>query len=190
MRSKFNKFYIDVLNSLKSYSTCSRLQVAAILVKDSRILSSGYNGVAKGCKECNKIFTKKEDGSYQYVEREPFSPTELTTSTREFQDRRSRSASSLTSSTARSITSSQTSSKFTLRWTVSATLWETTQTSLALSSSWLLARVWTAASSFWQLESKKSTTWKPMMISLGSGTWLRMASFATKLSCNRLLHTA
>ena len=74
MRSKFNKFYIDVLNSLKSYSTCSRLQVAAILVKDSRILSSGYNGVAKGCKECNKIFTKKEDGSYQYVEREPFSP--------------------------------------------------------------------------------------------------------------------
>ena len=74
MRSKFNRFYIDVLNSLKSYSTCSRLQVAAILVKDSRILSSGYNGVAKGCKECNKIFTKKEDGSYQYVEREPFSP--------------------------------------------------------------------------------------------------------------------
>lgn len=65
MQSKFNRFYIDILNSLKGYSTCSRLHVAAILVKDSRILSSGYNGVAKGALECNKIFRKKEDGSYE-----------------------------------------------------------------------------------------------------------------------------
>ena len=71
MRSKFNKFYIDVLNSLKSYSTCSRLQVAAILVKDSRILSSGYNGVAKGAMECNKIFTRNPDGSFNFNERIP-----------------------------------------------------------------------------------------------------------------------
>ena len=61
-KKKFNRFYVDVLNSLKSYSTCSRLQVAAILVKDSRILSSGYNGVAKGCTECNKIYLRTPDG--------------------------------------------------------------------------------------------------------------------------------
>lgn len=79
MHSKFNRFYIDVLNSLKSYSTCSRLQVAAILVKDSRILSSGYNGVAKGCKECNKIFTKNDDGSYSYIERSLESPRQKIT---------------------------------------------------------------------------------------------------------------
>ena len=65
-KKKFNRFYVDVLNSLKTYSTCSRLQVAAILVKDSRILSSGYNGVAKGALECNKIFFKNLDGTYTY----------------------------------------------------------------------------------------------------------------------------
>jgi dCMP deaminase len=65
-KNKFNRFYIDVLNSLKVYSTCSRLQVAAILVKDSRILSSGYNGVAKGCVECKKIFFRDIDGKYVY----------------------------------------------------------------------------------------------------------------------------
>lgn len=62
MLSKFNRFYVDVLNSLRTYSTCSRLQVAAILVKDSRILSSGYNGVAKGAMECNKIYKRTPDG--------------------------------------------------------------------------------------------------------------------------------
>ena len=61
-KKKFNRFYVDVLNSLRTYSTCSRLQVAAILVKDSRILSSGYNGVAKGCTECNKIYKRTPDG--------------------------------------------------------------------------------------------------------------------------------
>lgn len=64
---KFNRFYIDVLNSLKTYSTCSRLQVAAILVKDSRILSSGYNGVAKGCCECNKMYARSTDGKILFT---------------------------------------------------------------------------------------------------------------------------
>ena len=71
MLSKFNRFYVDVLNSLRTYSTCSRLQVAAILVKDSRILSSGYNGVAKSAMECNKIFTRNPDGSFNFNERIP-----------------------------------------------------------------------------------------------------------------------
>lgn len=64
---KFNRFYIDVLNSLKTYSTCSRLQVAAILVNDSRILSSGYNGVAKGCRECNKMYARSSDGKILFT---------------------------------------------------------------------------------------------------------------------------
>lgn len=65
-KKKFNRFYVDVLNSLRTYSTCSRLQVAAILVKDSRILSSGYNGVAKGCTECNKIYIRTPDGKITF----------------------------------------------------------------------------------------------------------------------------
>lgn len=65
-KKKFNRFYVDVLNSLRTYSTCSRLQVAAILVKDSRILSSGYNGVAKGCTECNKIYKRTPDGKITF----------------------------------------------------------------------------------------------------------------------------
>ena len=66
-KDKFNKFYRDVLNSLRSYSTCTRLKVAAILVKDSRILSSGYNGVAKGKCECNKVFARNTDGTFSLL---------------------------------------------------------------------------------------------------------------------------
>lgn len=33
--------------------TCSRLQVGALLVKDNRIVSMGYNGTAHGLPHCN-----------------------------------------------------------------------------------------------------------------------------------------
>jgi dCMP deaminase len=36
-------------------------------VKDSRILSSGYNGVAKGCCECNKMYARSTDGKILFT---------------------------------------------------------------------------------------------------------------------------
>lgn len=38
------------------HSTCVRIQVGALLVKDDRIISTGYNGVASKQRECNDFF--------------------------------------------------------------------------------------------------------------------------------------
>lgn len=41
-------------------SHCRRLQVAALIVKDGRILSVGYNGTPKGLTNCDEIFSETD----------------------------------------------------------------------------------------------------------------------------------
>jgi dCMP deaminase len=40
---------------VKSRSTCLRRQVGAVLVKDKRILATGYNGAPKGMRHCSEV---------------------------------------------------------------------------------------------------------------------------------------
>ena len=44
-------------------STCLRRQVGAILVKDRRILSTGYNGAPAGLKHCEEVGCLRIDSS-------------------------------------------------------------------------------------------------------------------------------
>jgi len=37
-------------------STCAKLQVGSVLVKDNRTISQGYNGVGPGCLHCNEYW--------------------------------------------------------------------------------------------------------------------------------------
>lgn len=53
---KYYSLYKSTLKELALLSTCSRLQVAAIIVDHGQILMSSYNGVMSGQKHCNKIF--------------------------------------------------------------------------------------------------------------------------------------
>ena len=49
-----NKEYFKKIVSIVSEkSTCRRLQVGAILVKDGRIISTGWNGVPSGFEHCS-----------------------------------------------------------------------------------------------------------------------------------------
>ena len=50
------KFFKKVLLSLSSESKCVSKKVGALIVKDMRIISTGYNGTLSGCKNCNDIF--------------------------------------------------------------------------------------------------------------------------------------
>jgi len=45
MKQKFIDAYMDVAERLSELSSCKRLQVGAIIVKDDRIISIGYNGM-------------------------------------------------------------------------------------------------------------------------------------------------
>jgi dCMP deaminase len=45
-------FFIRVLAELKRESKCVSRQVSALIVKDGRIISTGYNGTLKGAPNC------------------------------------------------------------------------------------------------------------------------------------------
>jgi dCMP deaminase len=46
---------MDIVELIKTRSTCLRRQVGAVIVKDRRILASGYNGAPMGTKHCEEI---------------------------------------------------------------------------------------------------------------------------------------
>jgi dCMP deaminase len=50
-------------------STCLRRHVGAILVKDKRILASGYNGAPSGLKHCEEVGCVRENSSVPSGER-------------------------------------------------------------------------------------------------------------------------
>lgn len=56
MKGKFIRAYMDVAERFAQLSSAKRLQVGAIVVKDDRIISIGYNGMPSGwdnvCEEC------------------------------------------------------------------------------------------------------------------------------------------
>lgn len=54
-------FFMQVALLTATRSTCSRKQVGSILVKDNRIISSGYNGVLSGYQHCNELEFGKID---------------------------------------------------------------------------------------------------------------------------------
>lgn len=57
----FTKMAIDVAGR----STCARVQVGAVIVKNQRVISMGWNGVPKGREHCIDHFQKKYDKEYQ-----------------------------------------------------------------------------------------------------------------------------
>ncbi len=53
-RVSWDDYFMQILDVVKTRSTCVRRQVGAVIVKDNRILSTGYNGAPKGLKHCTK----------------------------------------------------------------------------------------------------------------------------------------
>ena len=52
MKKKFIDAYMDVAERFAKLSSATRLQVGAIVVKDDRIISIGYNGMPSGWDNC------------------------------------------------------------------------------------------------------------------------------------------
>ena len=48
MKPKFEKMYMEIAETVSKMSYAKRLQVGAIVVKDNRIISIGYNGTPAG----------------------------------------------------------------------------------------------------------------------------------------------
>jgi len=52
MRPSWDEYFMNIVELVKTRSTCLRRQVGALIVKDKRILASGYNGAPIDCKHC------------------------------------------------------------------------------------------------------------------------------------------
>ena len=53
-RPSWDTYFMDITFLVAKRSTCLRRAVGAIVVKDKRILSTGYNGAPTGIKHCNE----------------------------------------------------------------------------------------------------------------------------------------
>ena len=62
MKQKFINAYMEVAKTFANLSSAVRLQVGAIVVKDDRIISIGYNGMPSGWDNCceEEIITEYE----------------------------------------------------------------------------------------------------------------------------------
>jgi dCMP deaminase len=55
VRPSWDEYFMDIVELVKERSTCLRRQVGALIVKDKRILATGYNGAPVGCKHCEEV---------------------------------------------------------------------------------------------------------------------------------------
>ncbi len=60
MRPDWNEYFMSIAILISQRSTCIRRKVGAVIVKDKRILSTGYNGVPTGIKHCNEVGCLRE----------------------------------------------------------------------------------------------------------------------------------
>jgi len=54
-RPSWDEYFMDITRLVASRSTCLRRQVGAVIVKDKKILATGYNGAPSGLAHCLDI---------------------------------------------------------------------------------------------------------------------------------------
>lgn len=73
-----NIMFKEIVQIVAKQSTCKRLQVGCIIVKNNRIISMGYNGVASGHEHCNEIFKNEIADSEEFKKKHAeFSKNEI-----------------------------------------------------------------------------------------------------------------
>ncbi len=62
-RPSWPEYFMAITKTVAKRSTCLRRHVGAILVKDRRILATGYNGAPAGLRHCDETGCLREDSS-------------------------------------------------------------------------------------------------------------------------------
>lgn len=61
MRPSWDDYFMEIVELVKTRSTCLRRQVGALIVIDRRILATGYNGAPAGCRHCSEVGCLREE---------------------------------------------------------------------------------------------------------------------------------
>lgn len=59
-RPSWDDYFMSILQTVKERSTCYRRKVGAVIVKDKRIIATGYNGAPSGLKHCYEVGCLRE----------------------------------------------------------------------------------------------------------------------------------
>ena len=54
MRPEWDDYFMEIAEVVKKRATCVRRKVGSLIVKDNRILATGYNGAPKNIKHCDE----------------------------------------------------------------------------------------------------------------------------------------
>lgn len=54
-RIDWDEYYINIVKMVSTRSTCPRLRTGALIVKDNKIIGSGYNGAPKKMEHCDDV---------------------------------------------------------------------------------------------------------------------------------------
>lgn len=54
-RPSWDEYFMTLANEVATRTTCMRRAVGAVIVKDNRILATGYNGVPSGLRHCGEV---------------------------------------------------------------------------------------------------------------------------------------
>lgn len=55
MRVSWDEYFMQIAEIVKTRSTCLRRQVGAVIVRENRIITTGYNGAPSGLHHCTEI---------------------------------------------------------------------------------------------------------------------------------------
>ncbi|MFH2219515.1 MAG: cytidine/deoxycytidylate deaminase family protein [Pseudomonadota bacterium] len=60
-RPSWERYFMDITELVAKRSTCTRREVGAVIVKNKRILSTGYNGAPTGISHCIDVGCLREE---------------------------------------------------------------------------------------------------------------------------------
>lgn len=69
MRPDWDDYFMEMAEVVKNRSTCLRRKVGAVIVKDKRILATGYNGAPSGTPHCLDIGCYRQENNIPSGER-------------------------------------------------------------------------------------------------------------------------
>lgn len=62
IRPSWDDYFMSIVKIIATRGTCDRLYAGAVLVKDKRIISTGYNGAPPGLEHCDEVGHLLEEG--------------------------------------------------------------------------------------------------------------------------------
>lgn len=60
MRPSWDEYFVEIARQVATRSTCLRRHVGAVIVREKRILSTGYNGAPRGVPHCDVVGCLRE----------------------------------------------------------------------------------------------------------------------------------